>query len=81
MDESKKRRIVSAVSALSVVVFVVLVVVLVWQTAVLSVKRAEAQRLEEEIESLENERSDLEDEIEKWQQDWKIEERARQIKG
>ena len=81
MDESKKRRIVSAVSATSVIVFVLMLIALVWQIAVLGVKKAEAERLKEEIAVLEAQKSETEDEIELWQQDWKIEERARQLKG
>lgn len=81
MDESKKRRIVSAVSVTSVIVFVLMLIALVWQIAVLGVKKAEAERLKEEIAVLEAQKSETEDEIELWQQDWKIEERARQLKG
>ena len=81
MDELKKRRIVSAVSVTSVIVFVLMLIALVWQIAVLGVKKAEAERLKEEIAVLEAQKSETEDEIELWQQDWKIEERARQLKG
>ena len=81
MDESKKRRLISAASAMAVVVFVILVAALVWQLVTLGAKKAEAERLKAEIDALETEKSEIEDEIELWQQDWKIEERARQLKG
>lgn len=81
MTESKMRRVVSAASATAVIVFVILVVALVWQLAVLGVKKSQAEKLKAEIAMLERQKQETEDEIELWQQDWKIEERARQLKG
>ena len=81
MTESKMRRVVSALSATAVIVFVILVVALVWQIAALGVKKSRAEKLKAEIALLEEQKEEIEDEIELWQQDWKIEERARQLKG
>ncbi|MBR1867094.1 MAG: septum formation initiator family protein [Clostridia bacterium] len=49
------------------------------QLVAMGVKKAEVERLKGEIARLEEERDDLEDEIDLWLQDWKIEERARQL--
>lgn len=81
MDELKKRRLLSAATATAVVLFTVLLISLIWQVAALGVKRAKAEKLQQEIELLEAEKEQIQDEIELWRQDWKIEERARQLKG
>ena len=81
MDELKKRRLLSAATAMAVVLFTVLFISLIWQVAALGVKRAKAEKLQREIEILETEKEQIQDEIELWRQDWKIEERARQLKG
>lgn len=81
MDELKRQRILSAATAIAVVFFTVLLISLIWQIATLGVKRAEAKRLQREIDLLETQKEQIQDEIELWQQDWKIEERARQLKG
>ena len=79
MTELKMRRLVAAGSSMAVMIVVALVAIWVIQLVAMGVKKAEVVRLKGEIARLEEERDDLEDEIDLWLQDWKIEERARQL--
>ena len=79
MTELKMRRLVAAGSSMAVMIVVALVAIWVIQLVAMGVKKAEVERLKGEIARLEEERDDLEDEIDLWLQDWKIEERARQL--
>ncbi|MDY2879463.1 MAG: septum formation initiator family protein [Candidatus Borkfalkiaceae bacterium] len=79
MTETKMRRLVSAGTAMSVVLLFVLLFVMVCQLVSLSVKKKEIDRLRSEIETLEREIERTEDEVDTWLQEWKIEERARQL--
>lgn len=79
MTEEKMRRLVAAGTAMSVILLVVLVVVLAVQLVSMGVKKAEVNRLRGEIARLEEEISSNEEDIDLWMQEWKIEERARQL--
>ncbi|MBO4262692.1 MAG: septum formation initiator family protein [Clostridia bacterium] len=79
MTELKMRRLVAAGTAAAVILAVVLVAVLVSQLVVMAVKKAEIERLQTEIVRLQDEKARLEEGIDLWLQDWKIEERARQL--
>ncbi|MBE5742111.1 MAG: hypothetical protein E7360_02185 [Clostridiales bacterium] len=79
MTEEKKKNLVTASTAMSVIVMFLLVVVLVYQLVAMSVKKNEKQNLIDEIARLEQEIEDGEAGVELWQQKWKIEERARQL--
>ena len=79
MSEEKMRRIVAAGTATAVIVLVFMLIVLVWQLVAMSVKKAEVNRLQSEIARLEEGIDDCETDIELWMQEWKIEERARQL--
>ena len=79
MTESKMRRLVSASSVMAVIVFVILIAVMVGQLFVMGAKKAKIERLEAEIAQLEKQKSEIEDDIDLWLTEWKIEERARQL--
>ncbi len=81
MTESKMRRLVSAGTVMAEIVFFILVAFLVYQLVTMGVKKSKIERLQTEITRLEEEKKDIKDEIDLWQQEWKIEERARQIKN
>lgn len=79
MTELKMRRLVSAGTAMAVVLLFVLVLVMAVQLVTLGVKKKEVDRLRGEIETLEREINETENETDTWLQAWKIEERARQL--
>ena len=79
MTENKKQKLVSAATAMSIIILFFLIVILVYQFVSIGVKTkakndliAERDRLIEQIEK-------GEEDIELWQTKWKIEERARQL--
>ena len=79
MTELKMRRLVSAGTAMAVVLLFVLVLVMAVQLVTLGVKKKEVDRLRGEIETLEQEIDETENKTDTWLQAWKIEERARQL--
>ena len=79
MTELKMRRLVSAGTAMAVVLLFVLVLVMAVQLVTLGVRKKEVDRLRGEIETLEQEVDETENETDTWLQAWKIEERARQL--
>ena len=79
MTEEKRKRLVGASTAMSVIMLFILVIVLAYQMITMSVKRNRRDELEAEIVRLTQEIENAEDDIELWQQKWKIEERARQL--
>ncbi len=81
MTESKMRRLVSAGTVMAEILFVVLIAFLVYQLVVMGAKKSKIEKLQTEITELQEEKKNLENEIDLWQQEWKIEERARQIKN
>ena len=79
MTEEKKQRLISAGTALSVIMLFVLIVVLAYQVISIGVKKKQRNALIAEKTRLEQEIADAKDGVELWQQEWKIEERARQL--
>ena len=79
MTEEKKQRLVSAGTAMSVVVLFVLIVVLVYQFIAIGVRNKQIKALVAEKTRLEQEIADAKEGVELWQQEWKIEEYARQL--
>ena len=79
MTEEKKQRLISAGTALSVVMLFVLIIVLAYQLIAIGVKSKQKGTLLAEKTRLEQEIADAKDGVALWQQEWKIEERARQL--
>ena len=79
MTEEKKKNLVAAATAMSVITLFLLIVVLVYQLVAMTVKKNEKENLINEIARLEKQIEDGEENVDLWQQKWKIEERARQL--
>ena len=79
MTEEKKQRLISAGTALSVIMLFVLIVVLAYQLIAIGVKKRQKDTLVTEITRLQQEIDDAEDGVALWKEKWKIEERARQL--
>lgn len=79
MTEEKKKNLVAAATATSVITLFLLIVVLVYQLVAMTVKKNEKENLINEIARLEKQIEDGEENVDLWQQKWKIEERARQL--
>lgn len=79
MTEEKKQRLIAAGTAISVIMLFVLIVVLTYQLIAIGVKTKQKNALVAEKARLEQEIANAKDDVELWQQEWKIEERARQL--
>lgn len=79
MEEIRKKRLTAAASAMSVIVLFVLILVLSYQIVSMVVKTKTRDRLKAEIARYEQEIKDAEENVDLWKQEWKIEERARQL--
>ena len=79
MSDEKRQKIVSAATAISIIAAFLLIIVFAYQLISLGVKRREKRELEHRITELEEQISQNEDEVEKWLQSWRIDERARQL--
>ena len=79
MTEEKKQRLVAAGTAMSVVVLFVLIVVFAYQLIAIGVRKKQEKALIAEKTRLEQEIADAKEGVELWQQEWKIEEYARQL--
>ena len=79
MTENKKKNLIVASTAIAIIVFFALVIILAYQTVAIIVKNNRKAELESEIARLTQEIENAEDDVELWQEKWKIEERARQL--
>ena len=79
MEETRKKRLTAAASAMSVIVLFMLILVLSYQIVSMVVKTKTRDRLKAEIARYEQEIKDAEENVDLWMQEWKIEERARQL--
>ena len=79
MEEIKMRKLMGASVAAGIIILFVLLVVMVYQIISIGSKKREIDKLKTEIATLEEEMDEMNDEIDLWLQEWKIEERARQI--
>jgi hypothetical protein len=79
VTEEKKQRLISAGTALSVIMLFVLIVVLAYQLIAIGVKKKQKDLLVTEITRLNQEIENAEEGVALWQTEWKIEERARQL--
>ncbi|MBO6263710.1 MAG: hypothetical protein IJ706_08825 [Clostridia bacterium] len=79
MSEERMRRIISAGVSAGVLLLTALLAIMIFQLVSLGVKNAEVNRLREEITRLEEEIDQKNQGIDVWSQEWKVEERARQL--
>ena len=79
MEEQKLRRIVAAVTATATLLLVILLFVMIYQMILIGNGQKKIEDLNTEIVSLQEEKKDMENRIEIWQTDWKIDERAREL--
>ena len=79
MTEEKKQRLISAGTAIAVIILFVLIVVLAYLLITVGVRRKTEKTLALEKARLEQEIADAKEGIDLWQKEWKIEERARQL--
>ena len=79
MTEEKKQRLISAGTAMAVIILFVLIVVLAYLLITVGVRKKTEKTLALEKARLEQEIADAKEGIELWQKEWKIEERARQL--
>ena len=79
MTENKKKNLIVASTAVAIIVFFALVLILAYQTVAIIVKNNRKAELESEIARLTQEIENANDDVELWQEKWKIEERARQL--
>ena len=77
MEKERAKRLVVASVASAVVFFAVLMVISVYQMICLKKLNEEYANLCKEEQKLEEEREQLEDGIDLWLQEWKVEETAR----
>lgn len=80
MTPEKKRKIVAASTAAMVLLLFILLAVMIYQMVNISGKKAKIEQLNKQIAQLEDEQKDLTDGIDIWLSEWKIEERARELK-
>lgn len=79
MDEQKIKRVVAASVVIAVFLLTVLLSFMVYQMIAISAKKKQLDTLNEQIAELEKERDRMEDQIDTWLSNWKIEERAREL--
>ena len=79
MEEQKLRRIVAAVTATATLLLVILLFVMIYQMILIGNGQKKIEDLNAEIVYLQEEKKDMENRIEIWQTDWKIDERAREL--
>ena len=79
MTEEKKQRLISAGTAMSVVVLFMAIVILAYQLIAIGVKTRQKNELVAEKTRLEQEIAEAKDGVEVWKQEWKIVQRAKQL--
>ena len=79
MTQEKKQRLITAGTATSVILLFVLILVLAYQLIAIGVKTKQKNELIADKTRLEQELKDAKAGVDLWQQEWKIEERARQL--
>lgn len=79
MEEQKLRKILAVSIPTAVILLVTLVAIMVYQMIMLRNGQKNVERLNAEIAALEEKKKDYLDQIDVWQTDWKIDERAREL--
>lgn len=79
MDEQKLKTRLAAITSTGVILLVVLMAIWIFQLVRLSEGKKVIEEKNAEIQTLLDEKSDMENRIEIWTTDWKIDERAREL--
>ena len=79
MEEQKLRKIVAAAVSSALILLAVLLSVMIYQMILLGNGQKKIDELNAEITELQEEKKDMQNRIEIWQTDWKIDERAREL--
>ena len=79
MNEEKKRRVFSAVLSGLIMLVTVLVAVITYQLIGIITRKNQIERLDAEIASLKEQIKTAESDIDAWNLEWKIIERAREL--
>lgn len=79
MTENKKKNLMIGATAIAVITLFALVVILAYQVIAIIVRENRKAELETEILRLEQEIENASNDVELWREEWKIEERARQL--
>ncbi len=80
MEPEQKSRIIAASTSAMVLLLFILIAVMVYQMISINGRRAKIEKLEAQIAELEEEQEKLTSDIDLWISEWKIEERARELK-
>lgn len=80
MAPDKKRNLIAATTASMVLLLFILVGVWLFQLVNITSKKAKIEDLKKQIAELTEEQNQLTDDIDLWVSQWKIEERARELK-
>ncbi len=80
MTPDKKRNLIAATTASMVLLLFILVGVWLFQLVNINSKKAKIEDLKKQIAELTEEQNQLTDDIDLWVSQWKIEERARELK-
>lgn len=80
MTLDKKRNLIAATTASMVLLLFILVGVWLFQLVNINSKKAKIEDLKKQIAELTEEQNQLTDDIDLWVSQWKIEERARELK-
>lgn len=80
MDRQKLKKILAASVSTAILFLAILLFIMVYQMLVIKNKERELASIKAEIAALQEENKSLEDDIDKWQSSWKIEEKARELK-
>lgn len=80
MTPEQKSRIIAASTSAMVLLLFILIAVMVYQMISINGRRAKIEKLEAQIVELEEEQAKLTNDIDLWISEWKIEERARELK-
>lgn len=79
MNEEKKRRIFSAVLSGLIMLTTILVAILTYQLVGIFTRKNKIAELDAEIKYLQEQIKNTENEIDSWELEWKIIERAREL--
>ena len=80
MTPDKKRNLIAATTASMVLLLFILVGVWLFQLVNINSKKEKIEDLKKQIAELTEEQNQLTDDIDLWVSQWKIEERARELK-
>ena len=79
MEEQRLRKIIAVSVSTAIILLVTLIFVMIFQMVLIRKGQKDVERLNSEITALEEQKKDMQNRIEIWQTDWKIDERAREL--